>query len=350
MSRIELDELSACAPDGTAAVLHEISLAVEDGELLTVARPVRVGQDHAAAGADRAGRHPRRHAAAGRRGRHRLGPGRAGHGDGVPGPRAVPAPAGPGQPRAAAAAGRAARGRGGRAGPGGGRAAAADRAPGPLAEPALRRAAAAGRARAGAGPAGAGRVPAGRAAVGRPGAARPAAGDGQPAPRRSGSPRTWPRRPRSATGSRCSGTAGWPSSARPQELAERPASLDVGRAGPAERAARLDRGRRRCGCRSARCRPTGRTGTRCWSGSGRPTCARTATGCGSRCWPATTTRSSRTGASGCGTRRWPGRPSRTRRSRRSCWPGSTRPAAGPCPSVVDPARVLLFDPETGAAL
>ena len=36
MSRIELDELSACPPDGTSAVLHEISLAVEDGELLTV--------------------------------------------------------------------------------------------------------------------------------------------------------------------------------------------------------------------------------------------------------------------------------------------------------------------------
>ena len=44
MSRIELDELSACAPDGTAPVLHEISLAVEDGELLTVVGPSGSGK------------------------------------------------------------------------------------------------------------------------------------------------------------------------------------------------------------------------------------------------------------------------------------------------------------------
>jgi ABC-type sugar transport system ATPase subunit len=44
MSRIELDGLSACAPDGTAAVLHEISLAVEDGELLTVVGPSGSGK------------------------------------------------------------------------------------------------------------------------------------------------------------------------------------------------------------------------------------------------------------------------------------------------------------------
>ena len=44
MSRIELDELSACAPDGTAAVLHEISLAVEDGELLSVVGPSGSGK------------------------------------------------------------------------------------------------------------------------------------------------------------------------------------------------------------------------------------------------------------------------------------------------------------------
>ena len=44
MSRIELADLSACAPDGTAAVLHEISLAVEDGELLTVVGPSGSGK------------------------------------------------------------------------------------------------------------------------------------------------------------------------------------------------------------------------------------------------------------------------------------------------------------------
>ena len=44
MSRIELAGLSACAPDGTAAVLHEISLAVEDGELLTVVGPSGSGK------------------------------------------------------------------------------------------------------------------------------------------------------------------------------------------------------------------------------------------------------------------------------------------------------------------
>ena len=44
MSRIELAGLSACAPDGTAAVLHEISLAVEDGELLTVVGPAGSGK------------------------------------------------------------------------------------------------------------------------------------------------------------------------------------------------------------------------------------------------------------------------------------------------------------------
>jgi len=44
VSRIELGELSACPPDGTSAVLHEISLAVEDGELLTVAGPSGSGK------------------------------------------------------------------------------------------------------------------------------------------------------------------------------------------------------------------------------------------------------------------------------------------------------------------
>jgi multiple sugar transport system ATP-binding protein len=44
VSRVELAELSACAPDGTAPVLHGISLAVEDGELLTVVGPSGSGK------------------------------------------------------------------------------------------------------------------------------------------------------------------------------------------------------------------------------------------------------------------------------------------------------------------
>ena len=44
MSRIEVDELSACGPDGGSPVLHGISLAVEDGELLAVVGPSGSGK------------------------------------------------------------------------------------------------------------------------------------------------------------------------------------------------------------------------------------------------------------------------------------------------------------------
>jgi ABC-type sugar transport system ATPase subunit len=44
VSRIELDQLSACDPDGRGIVLHEISMALEDGELLTVVGPSGSGK------------------------------------------------------------------------------------------------------------------------------------------------------------------------------------------------------------------------------------------------------------------------------------------------------------------
>jgi multiple sugar transport system ATP-binding protein len=44
VSRIEVDELSACDPDGGGPVLHGISLAVEDGELLAVVGPSGSGK------------------------------------------------------------------------------------------------------------------------------------------------------------------------------------------------------------------------------------------------------------------------------------------------------------------
>jgi multiple sugar transport system ATP-binding protein len=44
VSRIELDQLSATTPDGRATVLHEISMTVEDGELLAVLGPSGSGK------------------------------------------------------------------------------------------------------------------------------------------------------------------------------------------------------------------------------------------------------------------------------------------------------------------
>jgi multiple sugar transport system ATP-binding protein len=44
VTRIELAGLSACAPDGIVPVLHELSLAVEDGELLAVVGPPGSGK------------------------------------------------------------------------------------------------------------------------------------------------------------------------------------------------------------------------------------------------------------------------------------------------------------------
>ena len=154
MARLELDGLSACAPDGTAAVLHEISLAVEDGELLTVLGPAGSGKTTLLRTLIGLAQTLRRQAAAGRRAdANDWAPAERDmamvYQDHAPYPHlrvrdnlALPLRL-PGRRRARCRAGR-----------GGGRPLAADRAPRPLAEPALRRATAAGRARAGAGPAG----------------------------------------------------------------------------------------------------------------------------------------------------------------------------------------------------
>ena len=122
-----------------------------------------------------------------------------------------------------------------------------------------------------------------------------------------------------------------------------------GRAGPADRAARLDRGRVAAAAdRHAADRPAGPG-----LGAGRDPAGRPAPGrrrgaahaAGRR-----RRRSSRTGPCGCGTRRCPGRPSKTPRSRRDVLARVDPAGRRAVPVVLDPARVLLFDPETGAAL